>query len=83
LVNLLVLLPLAIVSAGIVAVLVLAGRVGDEAAALTDALRGFRALRPAVVELREETAQARLLAERLAAEHHRHRAGWPNRHRAG
>ena len=63
--NLLLLLPLAILTVGIVAVVMLAGRVGDEATRAVAALRGFRDLRPALVELREETARARALAEHL------------------
>ncbi len=63
--NLLLLVPLAVLTAGVVAVVLLAGRVGEEATELVAALRGFRALRPALVELREETAQARALAEHL------------------
>jgi hypothetical protein len=64
-VNLLVLILMAILTAGVVAVMVLAGRVGDEAAELVATLRGFRALRPALVELREERDRALALAERL------------------
>ena len=63
--NLLLLVPLTILTVGIVAVMVLAGRVGDEATRAVAALRGFRDLRPALVELREETARARALAEHL------------------
>ncbi len=63
--NLLLLVPLAVLTAGVVAVVLLAGRVGEEATELVAALRGFRALRPALVELREETARTRALAEHL------------------
>ena len=68
--NLLLLVPLAVLTAGIVAVVVAAGRVGEGAADLVDSLRGFRALRPAVLELREETARARALAEHLRQRDH-------------
>lgn len=63
--NLLLLVPLAVLTAGVVAVVLLAGRVGEEATELVAALRGFRGLRPALVELREETARARAIAEHL------------------
>ena len=63
--NLLLLAPLAILTVGIIAVVMLAGRVGDEATQVVAALRGFRDLRPALVELREETARARAIAEHL------------------
>jgi hypothetical protein len=62
-VNLLVLVLLAILTAGAVAVVLLAGRVGEEATELVAALRGFRTLRPAVLELQDETARLRALAE--------------------
>ena len=52
--NLLLLVPLAILTVGIMAVVVFVGRVGDEATRSVAALRGFRDLRPALVELREE-----------------------------
>jgi hypothetical protein len=64
-VNLLLLVPLSILTVGVIAVEVLAGWVGDEATRTVAALRGFRDLRPALVELREETARARALAEYL------------------
>lgn len=63
--NLLLLVPLAILTIGVIAVVLLAGRVGDEATQVVAALRGFRDLRPVLVELREETARARVLAEHL------------------
>jgi hypothetical protein len=62
-VNLLVLVPLAILTLGVVAVIVLAGRVGEEATELVAALRGFRALRPALLELQDDAARLRALAE--------------------